>query len=117
MLPIEKFTITKKKEKDGSILIHGGFRHDQVRVLSRADQTVKGMEEHIENRMRERLWREVYGDLLDPLDELVHLARYTAGTNPSVYPEAERIVELGDQLFGLLDWRKQLAAKQEEKTK
>lgn len=116
MLPIEKLSITKTKQKDGSLFIQGRFLRDQVRVLSRADQTVKGMEEHIENRMRERLWREVYEDLLDPLDELVHLARYTAGTNPSVYPEAARIVELGDQLFGLLNWRKQLAAKQGKKT-
>jgi hypothetical protein len=116
MFPIDKFTFTKKKRKDGCLFIHGGFRRDDITILMPMDQAIKGLEERAEDKLRERVWRETYGDLIGPLNELMCLARYAAETNPSAYPEAARIKELGDQLFGLLDWRKQLAEKQSEQS-
>lgn len=117
MLPIDKFTITKKKREDGSLLIHGSLRHDCTMLLTPIDQTAKGMEEHVEDNLREKIWRATYGDLRGSLDELMYLAWRAVASNPCAYPEAVRIEELMKELNELLDWRKQLAAKQEGEKK
>jgi len=117
MLPIDKFTITKKKQKDGCLLIHGGLRHDFTTLLTPIDQAARGVKEHVEDNLREKIWRSTYGDLREPLDELMYLAWRAVASNPCAYPEAARIEELIKELNELLDWRKQLAAKQEKEKK
>jgi hypothetical protein len=117
MLPIDRLFIAKAKQKDGSLFIRGQFIHDQIKVMTPTHQRISGIEEFAEKKMREELWEIAYNDLRSPLCELMLLARRAAMSNPCAYPEVARIEELTKELNELLDWRKQLAAKQEEESK
>lgn len=117
MLPIEKLSITKTKQKDGSLFIQGRFLHDQIKVMTPIDQRIGGMEEFVEKKMRMELWETAYNDLRAPLSELIFLAQYVSRGNPAAYPEEARIGELTKEISELLDWKKHLAAKQEGEIK
>lgn len=113
MLPINKFSTTKKKTEGGMTFIRGGFRYDQCYLLTKEQAKQKEEVARVEDHMRKTFWDMAYKDLREPLDELMFLARFAANGNPSTYPEAARIEELTRKIYELLDWRKQLAAKQE----
>lgn len=114
MLPIHKLIITREKEKDGSLLVVGRFRYMDHAVITPTTQRIGGAVGYVESKMRKDFWDTAYSDLREPLSELMLLARLCAESNPARYPEAARIGELTEELNELLDWKKQLAAKQEE---
>lgn len=117
MFPIEKFTITHEKQKDGAVHLRGHLVFGRTQEVNAADNFVEEVVEKERDKMRAKLWETIYGDLHEPLYELMLLARRAARGNPSSYPEEARIEELTRELGDLLDWRKQLAVKQEEDTK
>ena len=114
MLPIHKLKITKEKQKDGSLAIIAKIRHADMVMMSPEDQRIDGLEKHIEDSLRRKLWWSVYRELQTPLYELMILAERAAKSNPCAYPEAARVEELTKELNDLLDWRKQMAAAERE---
>lgn len=117
MLPIDKFSITEENRDDGLTFLSGRFRYDHTSLLTREQARQKHEVGRTKDHMRKTFWDMAYADLRGPLNELMYLARLAADANPGRYPEAARIEELTEKINELLDWRKQLAAKQEGETK
>lgn len=107
MIPIERFKIYKRSFENTEYF-QGDFSYREQVALTAADKTSPDKEEWIKRKMKERFWRAVYGDLRQPLAELMCLAHRAAISNPSAYPELARIEELTKQLNDLLDWQKQI---------
>lgn len=110
MLPIHKLKITKKERPDGSLLISGKFLHDRHSLIGPTERSIVGRDKEAETALYRQLWWSVYGELNQPLNELMFLARHAAASNPAAYPEDQRIKELIVELNDLLDWTKQLTA-------
>ena len=117
MLPIEKITFVKEEVSDVVTVIYGKFKHVQSAAINPEVQNPDEQEDLVKRSMQQLFWWDVYGDLRQPLSELMLLARLCAESNPARYSEAARIGELTEELNELMDWRKQLAAKQEEEKK
>jgi hypothetical protein len=110
MLPIERFVTTQEKQKDGALYIRGRFTHERTAMVSANDQDMDETANRLKDKMRQDFWENTYGDLREPLYELMLLAKRAANANPAAYVEGARIEQLIEELHDLLDWRKQMAA-------
>lgn len=117
MLPIHKFMTVKEKREDGALYVYGRFVHERTSMTSVGDKDVDHMAKLVTDKMRQGFWEDAYGDLREPLYELMLLAKRASNGNPAAYVEGARIEQLIEELHDLLDWRKQMAAtKQKEKS-
>ena len=107
--------ITQEKREDGALYVYGRLIYKRMETMNVTDQDMDRAANLLKDKMRHSLWEGTYGDLREPLYELMWLSRRAAESNPAMYSDAARVVELTAKLNDLLDWRKQLAAAGQEK--